>query len=470
MSRHFTRHFLALAGSALVLAAPLALAPTTRLATAANRPNIVLITTDDMAASDLRWMPETRRLLVSKGVKLSDFLSNQPMCCPARAEILTGQLGQNNGVHANNQAPWGGYKSLSGRLDHVGAWLRTAGYRTALIGKFLNGWETEHLADGGWTVFNPTMRHIYSPYDQTMFNNGHPIRYRGVYTADLVSRLTSGYIQRFSASGAPFFIWASQMVPHDMNVNGLWGNPVPPPRYRASYPQALPPSLRNPAFNEADTTDKPGWVRSLAPVSTQRVISLFRARIRSLRAVDDQVRATVAALHRAGELADTYVFFTSDNGFMLGQHRLSDRKNVPYEQSLHVPFVVRGPQLPAGITRTATYGMADLAPTFLALGGGTPTRLLDGRSMLDTLRTGAPGYRDYLIQAGDDLHSWWWRGVWSPDLVYVRYASGFEEMYDKTVDPAELQNVAGEEAYAQVRGEQAERLARLEDCSGSACR
>ncbi|HEU4567742.1 MAG TPA: sulfatase [Marmoricola sp.] len=470
MTNRLIRHLGILLGAVLVLVELVVLWPTAPPAAATHRPNIVLITTDDMAATDLRWMPQTRRLLTDRGVKVSDFLSNQPMCCPARAEILTGQYGHNNGVQANNKAPWGGYKALSRRLDHVGAWLQKAGYRTALVGKYLNGWEARQTADRGWTIFNPTLRRIYSPYDQTMFGNGHPHRYPHVYTADLVSRLTSRYITRFSATRAPFFIWASQMVPHDMHVKGRWVNPVPAPRHRDLYPDARPPSLDDPAFNEADVGDKPSWVQARSPVTTRRVTALFRARIRALRAVDDQVRATVEALRRNGELADTYVFFTSDNGFMLGEHRLADRKNVAYDESLRVPLVVRGPGLPAGVTREATYAMIDLAPTFVAIAGATPGRLLDGRSMLATLRTGAPAADAYLIQAGDDFSPWWWRGVRTDDYVYVRYAGGFQELYDMRRDPAQLDNVAQQPAYEEVRERLAGLLSELEGCSGASCR
>ncbi|MGH3369281.1 MAG: sulfatase family protein [Nocardioidaceae bacterium] len=452
-----------------------------RIVTAApGLPNVVLITTDDMAETDLRWMPRTRRLLRAGGVEVGDFISNHPLCCPARAEILTGQHGHNNGVH-DNGGTYGGYPSLERPGNHVGTWLQNVGYRTAFVGKHLNLWESSAEHQRGWTVFDPLLRDIYSPYDMTMFNNGRPRVYRNVHTSDLIGRLGVRYIDRFSASGAPFFVWTSQVAPHSMRQDGEWGPPVPAPRHRTAYPRALPPSLSHPSFNERDISDKPRWIQETRPVSRTRMIRQHRARIRSLRSVDDQVGATVRALRENGELANTYIFFTSDNGFLLGEHRLQN-KNKHFEPSLQVPLLVRGPGLPEGVTRDATYGLVDLAPTFARLAGATPGRRVDGRSMLGTLRRGAPGYSHYLVQAalGEDSRTtgpydgvdrpWWWRGVRSRDYVYVRYHHGFEELYDMRRDPAQLDNVARRHAYQAVRREYAGRLARLGACAGRSCR
>ncbi len=438
-------------------------------ADADNRPNVLLILTDDMARTDLRWMPETRRLIQNRGVTSTGFVSNHPMCCPARAEILTGQYAQNNGVH-HNKGVFGGYPSLKSPDNNLGSWLRSTGYRTAFVGKHLNGWETTRDHQGGWTVFNPILGNIYGAYDLTMFRNGNPATYRGVHTADLMGELTTRYIKRFSDSGAPFFIWTNQVPPHDMFVNGRFRPPVPAIRHNFLYRDAMPPSLSDPAFNEADVSDKPAWVRQRSPVSKKRVISLHRARIRSLRAVDDQVRAAVRTLRETGELANTYIVFASDNGFQLGEHRTVG-KNKPYEESLQVPFLVRGPGIPVGAVRTGMFGMADVAPTIAAMAKVQPGRPVDGRSMLPFLRRGGTPYSHYLIQGGADDADWWWRGVRSQDHVYVRYAAtGAEELYDRRSDPHQLVNLAGDPAHREVKQEYADRLARLEHCAGASCR
>ena len=177
-------------------------------------------------------------------------------------------------------------------------------------------------------------------------------------------------------------------------------------------------------------SDKPPYVADRGPLPAERARIDHRARIRSLQSLDEQVAASSPTLRATGELGDTYVFFTSDNGYLLGEHRLHG-KNLPYEESLTVPLLVRGPGLPRGAVRPAQYGLVDLAPTFLDLAGARRgARVLDGRSMLRTLRQGGGGYRHYLIQAGTRDVPWWWRGVRSNRFVYVRYTSGFEELYD----------------------------------------
>lgn len=439
------------------------------------RPNILLITTDDMNASDLAWMPLTSRLLGEQGVRLDRFLSNHPLCCPARAQILTGQYGHNSGVLDNERSRWGGYEALRRPGQHVGRWLRDAGYATAFVGKNLNGWEFEKPRQPGWTVFNPTARGIYSPYDITMFQDGKPRRFTGVHTSDLVGDLTVGYIERFVGEGRPFFIWASQLAPHGMLVDGEWTVPVPAERHRDAYPDALPPSLSMPSFNEADVSDKPPWVRQTSPVLADKQTLWHRARIRSLQSVDEQVRSAVQTLRRLGQLDNTYIFFTSDNGYLLGEHRLME-KNVPYETALRVPLLVRGADLPAGATRSGLYGLVDLAATFLDIAGATdePRKAeLDGRSMLATLRDGEPGYRSYLIQASGWKQQpgakWWWRGVTTKRFVFARYDDGFTELYDLRDDPYQLDNVAGRADYAPVVDRLSQRLAELRRCSGESC-
>lgn len=443
-------------------------------------PNIILITTDDMAKTDLTYMPETRKLIGDAGATVGDFLSNHPLCCPARAEILTGQYAQNNGVR-DNGGEHGGYGSLARPGNNVAAWLQKAGYRTAFVGKHMNGWSGDSGRQPGWTVFDPILDGAYAPRDLTMYNNGSPKLYPGVHTSDLMGRLTQTYIKRFGAGTAPFFIWTSQVAPHGMLVDGAWTLPVPAARHQGLYPDAIPPALADPAFNELDVSDKPAWVQETVEASAASRIAWHRARIRSLRSVDDQVKNTVDALYAAGELRNTYLFFTSDNGYLLGEHRLGN-KNKPYEQSLKIPLVVRGPGIPHGVVRRSTYGIVDLPATFVDLANATPARRLDGRSMAATLRRGAPGYGGYLIQAAVSEASsstgpaasyaspWWWRGVRTRQFVYVRYDDGFEELYDMRKDPAQLDNVAGDPAYAGVQKAYAARLAVLADCVGATCR
>jgi arylsulfatase A-like enzyme len=439
----------------------------------APRPNIVLVTTDDMNRSDLRWMPITRRLLGTRGVTVGDFISNHPLCCPARAEILTGQYAQNNGVWDNAISRWGGYARLARPAQQVGRWLQDAGYRTVFIGKHLNGYERVRNRQPGWTVFNPLAAGVYQPYGFTMYNDGRPRRIDGVHTADYMGRAAVRAVERFAPKAAPFFPWVSQVPPHGLFRDGRWVPPVPAPRHRGLFPDAVPPSLSSPAFNEPVVADKPAYVRRAPLVSAASVTREHRGRIRSLQAVDEQVGALVRALRRTGELSRTYLFFTSDNGYLMGEHRLRN-KNKPYEPNLRVPLLARGPALPAGVVRRATFGSVDLAPTFLDIADARARVTVDGRSMLPTLRSGGRGYTHYLLQAG----GWtdepgvrrWWSGVRSRSFVYVKYRDGFTELYDRRRDPAQLRNVAGVAAYRRVVAEYSGRLDVLRTCAGHTCR
>ncbi len=436
---------------------------------AVSRPNIILITTDDMAATDLRWMPKTRKLLRRAGASVGPFLSNHPMCCPARAEILTGRYAQNNGVH-HNTGPWGGHGALRDPRDHIGAWMQAAGYQTAFVGKHLNGWPDNPSDDPGWTIFNPSLEGVYHPFEITMWNDGQPEVHSGTHTSDLMGRFTKRYIRQFATEDAPFFIWNSQLAPHAMQVGGQWRPAVPARRHRTVYANARPPSLSSPSYGERNVQDKPTYVQESLTWHPRQVKRSHRARIRSLKSVDDQIGGMVKTLREQGLLRETYIFFTSDNGFVLGEHRLKG-KNFPYEEVIRVPLLVRGPGVAAGSAAHGMYGLVDLAPTFLdiAAADANPTPALDGRSMMPTLTRGRPGYDRYLIQAGDTDKQWWWRGVRSKNFTYVRYDDGFEELYDLRHDPHQLANRAARPQYAAILEEHRARLEQLEGCSGPDC-
>jgi arylsulfatase A-like enzyme len=201
----------------------------------------------------------------------------------------------------------------------------------------------------------------------------------------------------------------------------------------------------------------------------------FTRRIQSLQSVDEAVARTVRVLRETGQLRNTVIVFTSDNGFLLGEHRWIG-KDVPYEQSLQVPLVVRGPGLPRGVTRRDTVATVDLAPTFVDLADASPTVPLDGRSLLPLARhRAATGWQDLLIQNGPRLGEgdgvgWSYRGVRTRRYTYVEYARYGTELYDRRVDPHELTNVAGQPAYRDVQRELQRRAHALQNCAGKSCR
>lgn len=431
-----------------------------------TRPNIILITTDDMTETDMAWMPHTNRLLKRAGVDAKDFVSPHPLCCPARAEILTGQYAHNNGVH-HNAGPYGGFSALRSDTT-IGTRLNQAGYKTAFVGKFLNSFEATPRNLPGWDVFNPTIKGIYSSYGFTMWNNGDPKRVNRTHTSDYVGKMTGSYIRSFAKRDKPFFIWASQVAPHKERKGGDWVPLTPARRHVGMFAGVQSPSMQKASYNRAP--DDNGAYPRARTRSLEEIGDLHQARIESLQSVDEAVARTVRVLRKTGELKNTYIFFTSDNGYLLGEHQIVD-KDVPYEEALQVPMVVRGPSLPRGAVRGQTMTMIDLAPTFMDI-AGKGASYMDGASMLPGLRSRkAKGYTTTLIQSGDRRNPWEYRGVRTRRYTIVRYAdTGMVQMYDRRRDPAQLRNVADAPRYRGVKRELMRSLRRLQDCQAAVCR
>ncbi|MBY9075701.1 sulfatase [Nocardioides sp. WL0053] len=437
-------------------------------------PNVVLVTTDDQTLEELRWMPRTRRLLGAQGVTFSEAISPHPLCCPARAEILTGQFAQNNGVR-HNRGRYGGFKRLD-TGSTLATWLHDAGYRTAFVGKFLNGYSPK-VTVPGWDVWNPVVQGVYRYYGYKMWEDGDPHRYRHVHSADLVGRRTVDYVEELSGD-RPFFIWSSHIAPHSTKERdaGTWMPPEPAVRHAGLFPGVEAASVASPSFNERDVSDKPVAIARLAPQDPAAMSEAYRQRIRALQSVDEAVGDTVRALREAGELEDTLLLFTSDNGYLLGEHRFAG-KDVPYEEAMRVPLLVRGPGVPHGAVRPQTVTTVDLAPTITEYAGVTPGLEVDGRGLRGTIEDArGAGWDTVLIQAGtadrDELaYGWHYRGVRTDRYTYVSYPTEpFAELYDRRRDPSELTNVADEPDYAAVRTELERRMTALVGCTGTECR
>lgn len=442
-----------------------------------GRPNVVLILTDDMTYSDLAYMPTVRHLLGDKGVTFDEALSAHPLCCPARAAILTGQYSQNNGVKSN-QPPFN-YEALDpGRALPV--WLHRAGYQTAFTGKYLNGFGAWGPRQPGWDYWDATMLGQYDYNTYTMAGNGRRTQHKNdLNNIDYINHRVVRLVHDFSRSRKPFFIWASHVAPHGRldkikNIPST-AEALPPTRFAHLFSDVDSPSLQDPGYSETDVSDKNSLVQSKNQPTKAKINTVFRSRIRALQGVDEGIVDLVQTLRRLGELDNTYIFFTSDNGFLLGEHHLIT-KNVPYRQSLRVPMIVRGPGVPKGVVRNQRALMIDLAPTFAKIAGATPLVTVDGVSLLPALTADKPLRETVLIQAGpqtaDDLpYGWWWRGVTTDRYTYARFfANGIEELYDHKYDPSEIDNVASDPAYADVLLELRQRTQVLVTCrSGAEC-
>jgi N-acetylglucosamine-6-sulfatase len=447
-----------------------------------ERPNVVLITTDDMTTSELRWMPKTRALLGPSGTTFTDSLSPHPMCCPARAEILTGQFAQNNGVRTNTW-PTGGYY----KLDHsntLPVWMKAAGYETAFMGKYLNeyGMRDSDEVPPGWDHWRATERGgVYDYYNFMLNEDGHVKDMRGTYQTDYYTEESERLIHEMSSDDQPFFLWESHLAPHTAcsstdTADECFDYPTPSTYYDGAFDRTTPPQRAKPSYNERDVSDKPRYIakeQPFTPADKHHMTELFQRRIESLQSVDDAVARTVDALAAEGELDNTLILFTSDNGYLVGEHRTAG-KNMGYEEALRVPLLMRGPGVPAGVRRDETVDTVDLAPTIAAAGNANPGLTVDGRNLLPVARGTKPGWETTLIQAGPRSRKaggWLFRGVRTQRYSYFdRSKTPAEELYDRRRDPFELHNLAGTPAYAPVRAELRHRLLQLQDCAGAECR
>jgi N-acetylglucosamine-6-sulfatase len=449
-------------------------------------------------------MPNLLNLIEPRATSFSDAIVTTPLCCPSRASMLTGQYGHNNGVLRND------YRQLSKKSNVLPAWLQEAGYRTLHVGKFLNlyrkarGPETEPAP--GWDVWQ-TLQEPNTYYDYVLSVNGRKARFGTEdrhYLTDVLSRKAVRLVRRSAPRKQPFFLQLDEWAPHDSRgrgtgVCGGGHDPVPGPVDEGLF--AGEPLPRTPAFNEQDVSDKPGFIQHQQPVNADAVERNYRCGLASLRAVDRGIGKLHRALRRTGELDDTVIIFTSDNGYFYGEHRLRF-KQVPYEEALHVPLLISvSSRLLGGATPPPEVGLPvaniDLAPTILALARAKPCRegrncrVMDGRSLVPLLRGEQgkwPQDRALVVEYRGQhrgFSSCSYHGLRVPGETYVEhtltpnYDTGLcepvleVEHYDLGSDPFQLDNLypaPGSSVEAERQQELASRLAALGDCAGIAGR
>lgn len=467
-------------------------------------PNIILVLTDDqdLRLHSMDFMPQVQRHLAGAGMTFDNFFVPLPLCCPSRVTLLRGQYAHNHDV-LGNLPPTGGFqKAYAAGVENatLATALQLQGYRTALIGKYLNGYplpENPTYIPPGWDEwFSPTNDAAYNSYNYTVNDDGL-IRYFGAtpadYITDVLAREAISFIEDTVSTqpGTPFFLELAFYAPHAP------ANPAQ--RHADLFPGILAP--RTPAFNEADMSDKPVWMQSLPLLTAAEIASidtLYRRKMQSLQAVDEAVARLMQTLAQTGRLDNTYIIFTSDNGFHLGQHRLLPGKGRPYDEDIAVPFIVRGPGVTPGATQPALASMIDLAPTIADLAGAEMVVPVDGRSLVPLFRSAAPppDWRQSLLMEAYPIPTGQlppqsdnleppdasdiqlqlasverppYRALRTTGYQYVEHSGGTCELYDLIHDPYELDNVyldAAPEFVAQVSA----LLATYQVCAGSGCR
>jgi arylsulfatase A-like enzyme len=464
------------------------------------RPNIVLIMDDDQSINLQRFLTKTNAAIGAKGVTFDNSFVNYSLCCPSRATMLTGQYTHNNGVRGN-QPPTGGYDKLRPTMGNtLGVWLQRAGYYTTHIGKFLNGYgrdvpDTE--VPPGWNEWYGSLDKpdgfaggTYTAYGYTLNENGRIVHYGSTpgavdpatYQTDVYSQKAADFIRRRAPSKKPFYLSVAPRDPHSeaAGCNCAGDNPRAAPRYEGALDGLTAP--RDPSFNEADVSDKPSPIKNLTLMNqTQigQVDARFRARAEAVLGVDDLVQNVVSTLKASGELKNTVLIFTSDNGFFHGEHRVRQGKVRVYEPSIRVPLEIRAPGMPKGVHRKQPVGNVDLAPTILDFANAKPGRKEDGMSLVPIMK----GKRDFPGRALD-LETYFtpddledpedpptnYQGVRTDRYLYAVYGNGERELYDLRSDPFELQNQAGNPIYATVQNALQRLLSSEAVCAGKRCR
>ena len=446
-----------------------------------ERPNVVVLMTDDQTLESMRVMDGVRRTLADRGTTFTRSFVSFALCCPSRATFLTGQYAHNHGV-LGNRPPTGGYARLD-TAETLPVWLGRAGYRTMHVGKFLNRYGQDgprSEVPPGWDDWHASVDPLTYEYYGTMLNeNGRLRTYPRRYSTDLYARRAEALIARAARDERPFFLSVGFLAPHSGgpadrdDPDGL-ATPSPAPRHRDRFSaEPLPPGVRA-AFDERDMSDKPAYLRARPPITaqvTEAIEESYRQRLESLLAVDEAVVSIVRALRAADELDETLVIFTSDNGFFHGEHRVATEKMLPYEPSIRVPLIMRGPSVPAGAKRRQLVTNADLAPTILDVAGATATKPQDGASLRPLLDDHQLEWeRDLLIEGADGYEVVAYDALRNERYLYVRYVTGERELYDLERDPHQLRSVHDDPAYAPIEAALGRRLRALSDCVGRSCR
>ncbi len=456
---------------------------TPMLAAPADRPNIIFILTDDLDAKSIAVMPKLKSLMTDRGATFANYFVTYPLCCPSRASILRGQYPHNTQI-LGNRPPLGGFEKFvetGAERSTIATWLQSAGYRTGYFGKYLNGYPDRatptHVPPGWDEWHSPAGGSPYSNFNYRMNENGRIVSYGSRpedYLTDVLSRKASEFIAQSAQSRRPFFIHLSTYTPH--------APATPAPRHADAFAGVTAP--RPPSFNEDDVSDKPAWVRARDQLTDRQIAqidALYRRRLQTLLSVDDLIGTLVDTLRAAGQFQRTYIFFSSDNGFHLGEHRLPQGKNTAYDEDIRVPLIVIGPSVPEGRTLEHLVSNVDLAPTWAEIAGASAPGFVDGRSLVPLLSGTPPAQwrQSVLIErysAGGDRGSRRDRGgiptlhaLRTRDLTYVEYATGERELYDLRRDPYQLQNSV-QRAGQELVGQLSSLLAGLKRCAGAACR
>jgi N-acetylglucosamine-6-sulfatase len=425
------------------------------------KPNIIFILTDDLAVNLVQYMPNLQAMQ-RDGTTFSNYFVTDSLCCPSRSSIFTGKFPHDTQV-LTNQPPLGGYEAFNAHGNESQTFavaLQRGGYKTAMLGKYLNGYEP--AKDGvraGWSQWN-VAGNGYPEFNYALNQDARVVQYGHDpkdYLTDVLARIADGFI-RGSASG-PFFIEIATFAPHAPYI--------PAPRDADKFPGLTAP--RGPAFGVRPGPTAPKWLQEIPPLRPMEITKIdehFRMRAQSVQAVDKMIGQIRSLLATLGD-QNTYVVFSSDNGYHMGEYSLRPGKMTPFDTDINVPLVIVGPGIAKGATVNAIVENVDLASTFTELAGTAPPTAPDGHSLVPLLQGGVvsdwrqaaliehkrpgPSITDPDAPIPHSADPVTYEALRMDNAMYVEYEDGEVGYYDLTKDPYELTNVAPHMPAAQLQ-------------------
>ncbi|KAH7628344.1 alkaline-phosphatase-like protein [Sordaria sp. MPI-SDFR-AT-0083] len=480
-----------------------------------KQPNIVFTLTDDqdLHLQSLDYLPLIKKCLADEGTTYKRHYCTTAICCPARVSLWTGKQAHNTNV-TDVLPPYGGLpKFISQGFNeaYLPVWLQEAGYDTYYTGKLFNAhtvdnYDSPYLA--GWNgsdfLLDP---YTYSYLNATFQRNRDaPVSYEGQYSVDVLAekayRFLDDAAQNVHKGGRPFFLGIAPIAPHsnvepripssaagalhrrptseedDIEKLVSFTPPIPAARHAHLFPDVVVP--RTPHFNPSSRASGVSWISQLPVQSAENVAfndHFYRQRLRTLQSVDELVAGVIERLERHGLLEDTYVFYTTDNGYHIGQHRLQPGKECGFEEDINVPLIVRGPGVKKGAVAEVVTSHVDLAPTVLKLAGAlggdddddnkkVEEYKLDGEAIpltaedLEEAKEKGERHEHVTVEYwgfalsegrlfGKDATRFWTNNTYKAvrilgdgyNLYYSVWCSGEHELYDLQTDPYQLNNL-----------------------------
>nr|WP_269810262.1 sulfatase [Kineosporia rhizophila] len=441
-----------------------------------------MVLVDDMSMNLMQYMPSLTTMQ-QEGTTFSNYFVTDSLCCPSRASIFTGRYPHNTGIY-RNVGDDGGYvtfKALGLESDTMAVDLQKAGYRTAMMGKYLNQYQPgfpdkPRKVPAGWSEW-AVAGYGYNGFNYSLNQNGAVVKYGSApedYITDVLSGRAQDFVKRAGEQHQPFMLEVAPFMPHAPYI--------PAPRHADALPDVKAP--RTKAYG-ARPKNAPSWLKryKLTKADQKNMDRDHRLRAQTMLSIDEMITALRKQFVELGIADNTYLVFSSDNGYHMGEHSLTNGKTTAFDTDINVPFVVVGPDVPAGKSVDALASNIDIRSTFGDLAGAEVPDTVDGTSLAPLWREGGQGEGrdfvlvehhgpvtdkkdpDYPLPEGGNPPDY--EAIRGADWLYVLYESGEQEYYDMSKDPFQLNNIAAKMPAKRLKELQTA-VRRAEACAGTA--